>query len=318
MSTSFTSSDADVDALLVGQLNAADLDEECKAAVEELECCALQWSGIVRTVRADLRNPGLKPRRWVPMVDTSGSMQDERYDGQPMEERPLAVAVALSLLLAEMNEGCGADIEGKIIAFASKPVFIQAFEPQPPDAPPQLRSIGKVAYNLVRNSAACGFSTNLVDAVKLAATVKADAVVCFTDMGFDDACTCSVSAPTWNTALEEIAEASGGLPTKLVLWNLAQAEIGQPVETAAYDGLIQLSGWSPAVLKYFLAGNFQCFNTSFFLRTLFDEKYTDVDAHWRDKELHEVASKLCQNSVWQRDQFLAQLVAPNTYQFQPV
>ena len=312
-----TSSDAASDAFSVEQLNVADLDEQCKAAVEELECCALQWNGIVRTARADLRKTGLNRRRWVPMVDTSGSMEDERYDGQPMEERPLAVGVALSLLLAEINEGCGGHIEGKIIAFASKPVFIQAFQPPPPGAPPRLREIGKVAYNLVTNSAASGFSTNLVDAVRLAATVEADAVVCFTDMGFDMACSSSVSAPTWNTALEEIAMASGGLPTKLVLWNLAQTEIGQPVETAAYDGLIQLSGWSPAVLKYFLAGNFQCFNTSFFLRTLFDEKYADVDAHWRDKRSHEIASEIYHSGP-ARDEYVQTLIAPNTYKFQPV
>jgi len=49
-------------------------------------------NGIVRTVRANLHKDSVQ-RRWVPMVDTSGSMEDERYDGQPMEKRPLAGAL---------------------------------------------------------------------------------------------------------------------------------------------------------------------------------------------------------------------------------
>jgi hypothetical protein len=72
-----------VEQLSVEQLNIADLDEQCQAAVKELECRALPWNGIVRTVRANLHKDSVQ-RRWVPMVDTSGSMEDERYDGQPM------------------------------------------------------------------------------------------------------------------------------------------------------------------------------------------------------------------------------------------
>jgi hypothetical protein len=252
-------------------------------AQQELDTCNLQWHGIVKRIRKSLEQESIV-NRWVPMVDTSGSMEEQAFPGQPHEERPMAVGLALSLLLAEINEGRGSDLEGKIIAFHTTPKFVQVWAPQSSDAPRKLRNIGKVAYDLVYNGDCMGGSTNFAEALKLATTVRADAVVCFTDMAFDEACSDETSDTQWNSVVESMSVSMDTEFPQLVLWNLSQQEIGQPVDTANFAGVIQLAGWSPAVLQFFLKGDFKYFTTNFFLQQLFKEKFDDVRAADIDKE----------------------------------
>lgn len=252
-------------------------------AQQELDTCNLQWHDIVKRIVKSLEQDSIV-NRWVPMVDTSGSMEEQAFPGQPHEERPMAVGLALALLLAEINEGRGRDLEGKIIAFHTIPKFVQVWDPRLSDAPRELRNIGKVAYDLLYNGDCMGGSTNFVLALKLATDVRADAVVCFTDMAFDEASGNETSDTQWNSVVESMSVAMGKEFPQLVLWNLSQREIGQPVDTANFSGVIQLAGWSPAVLQFFLKGDFKYFTTNFFLQQLFKEKFNDVRAADIDKE----------------------------------
>jgi len=181
------------------------------------------------------------------MCDFSGSM-----DGLPK-----MVSLALGLLIAEVSG------TNKILTFDSEPKW-HTFEP---------------AHNLYQKVASIGdigqgLSTDFQKAMDLVLTdikerrcrpedVVKDLIV-FTDMGWDQACSegnsyrNNVKTAVWQTHIQMIREnfrrAGENLhgvpfqPPRIIIWNL-RAEYSDFHARADEEGVVMLSGWSPALFK---------------------------------------------------------------------
>ena len=260
-------------------------EAEIREHEQQLDVLNLQWNSIVQ----DFRKFPKEAR--VPMVDVSGSMFS---CNTPTEDQPGNIGVALALLLVEMNEGLGQNIEGKVLAFASKPEWVTVWEPEPGN---QLRNIGEVAYRLKNNTQCQGYHTNFVEAIRLAVQASATSIVCFSDMRFDSA-TDKEDVTQWDTHMENlIAENNGTLNTNIVFWNLDNDEMCQQVASSSFQGVIQLAGWSAALLKHFMLSEWEFFSTKFFLKELLTKHYKEPRADPSDKALHtDIPSLLEPNS----------------------
>ena len=208
-----------------------------------------QWHSFVEKARE-----GGALRDCVAMCDFSGSM-----DGTPK-----LVSMALGMLIAEVSG------TNKFLTFDSDPTWHQML---PEDSiMERVSKIGNVGH---------GLSTDFQKAMDLVlADVKArrlrpeqipkDLVV-FTDMGFDEACASDkksfwtghsyrnvVKTAPWQTHIQMIREAwkragedmwnQPFVPPRIVIWNL-RAEYKDFHATTDEEGVIMLSGWSPALFK---------------------------------------------------------------------
>ena len=208
-----------------------------------------QWRGFVEKARASgaLRD-------CIALCDFSGSM-----DGVPK-----MVSLALGLLIAEVSGS------NKFLTFDTDPKWHQMRPEQ--TVIERVGAIGNIGH---------GLSTDFQKAMDLVlADVKArrlrpeqipkDLIV-FTDMGFDQACGSDktsfwtghsyrnvVKTAPWQTHIEMIREAwkragedmwnQPFVPPRIVIWNL-RAEYKDFHASADQDGVIMLSGWSPALFK---------------------------------------------------------------------
>ena len=115
-------------------------------------------------------------------------------------------------------------------------------------------------------------------------------LIVLTDMGFDDACV--ASNDTWSTQLTLIQDAfhrvgeevwgvgTGWKPPRIVIWNL-RAEYNDFHAKADQEGVIQLSGWSPSVLKVLQTTGVQIETPDQGLRAILDDsRYDPVRAIW--------------------------------------
>ena len=202
-----------------------------------------QWRAFVERARA-----GGSLSNCVAMCDFSGSM-----DGVPK-----MVSLALGLLIAEVSG------TNKFLTFDSEPSWHQM---SPEDTIiNRVEKIGDIGQ---------GLSTDFQKAMDLVlADVKArrlrpeqlpkDLIV-FTDMGFDQACGSDagtyrniVKTAPWQTHIQMIREAwrragedMWNQPfeaPRIVIWNL-RAEYKDFHATAHEEGVIMLSGWSPALFN---------------------------------------------------------------------
>jgi hypothetical protein len=79
-------------------------------------------------------------------------------------------------------------------------------------------------------------------------------LIVITDMGFDDASACHPSSvsQSWESQLQrirrEFKEAGEWKPPRIVIWNV-RAAYKDFHATADQEGVVQLSGWSPSMLK---------------------------------------------------------------------
>jgi len=208
-----------------------------------------QWLAFVAKAKE-----GGALKNCVAMCDFSGSMS-----GQPM-----MVSLALGLLIAEVSGS------NKILTFDSEPKW-HTFNP---------------AHNLYEKVASIrgigqGVSTDFQKAMDLVLTdikerrcrpedIPKDLIV-FTDMGWDEACSSSeqssytgnsyrnnVKTAPWQTHIQMIREnfrrAGEDLhgvpfvPPRIVIWNL-RAEYSDFHARADEEGVVMLSGWSPALFK---------------------------------------------------------------------
>ena len=208
-----------------------------------------QWHGFVEKARA-----GGALRDCVALCDFSGSM-----DGIPK-----MVSMALGLLIAEVSG------TNKFLTFDSEPTWHQMRADD--TIIKRVESIGNIGH---------GLSTDFQKAMDLVlADVKArrlrpeqipkDLIV-FTDMGFDQACGSDktsfftghsyrnvVKTAPWQTHIQMIREAwkragedmwnQAFVPPRIVIWNL-RAEYKDFHATVDQEGVIMLSGWSPALFK---------------------------------------------------------------------
>ena len=208
-----------------------------------------RWRGFVEKARA-----GGALGNCVALCDFSGSM-----DGVPK-----LVSMALGLLIAEVSG------TNKFLTFDSEPKWHQMRPEQ--TIIERVAAIGNIGH---------GLSTDFQKAMDLVlADVKArrlrpdeipkDLIV-FTDMGFDQACGSNnasvwtghsyrhvVKTSPWQTHIQMIREAwrragedmwgTAFEPPRIVIWNL-RAEYKDFHAAADQDGVIMLSGWSPALFK---------------------------------------------------------------------
>ncbi|NBS53311.1 MAG: DUF2828 family protein [Spartobacteria bacterium] len=209
-----------------------------------------QWLAFVAKARE-----GGALKHCLAMCDFSGSM-----DGLPK-----MVSLALGLLIAEVSGS------NKILTFDSEPKW-HTFDPKH-DLYQKVASVGAYVGQ--------GLSTDFQKAMDLVLTdikerrcrpeeVPKDLIV-FTDMGWDEACSSSeqsrftentyshcVKTEQWQTHIQMIREnfrrAGEDLhgvpfvPPRIVIWNL-RAAYSDFHARADEEGVVMLSGWSPALFK---------------------------------------------------------------------
>lgn len=208
-----------------------------------------QWAAFVAKAKE-----GGTLKNCLAMCDFSGSM-----DGVPM-----MVSLALGMLIAEISGS------HKILTFDSIPQW-HTFNPAH-SIYEKVASIGNIGH---------GLSTDFQKAMDLVLEdikerrlkpedVPKDLIV-FTDMGWDQACSSSeqssftgnsyrhnVKTEQWQTHIQMIREnfrRAGEdmwgipfVPPRIVIWNL-RAEYSDFHARADEEGVVMLSGWSPALFK---------------------------------------------------------------------
>jgi hypothetical protein len=253
-------------------------DERTPHAASEDEKNLLrgQWRAFVEKARE-----GGALKNCLAMCDFSGSM-----DGLPK-----LICTALGMLVAEVNG------TNKILTFDSEPQW-HTF-PSDGDVFDKVRSIGPQLGQ--------GLSTDFQKAMDLVLTeVKARRVrpedmpkdlIVFTDMGWDQACGSDgrgyytgnsyrhhVKTAPWQTHIEMIRESfrrAGEdmwgvpfVPPRIVVWNL-RAEYKDYHATADQEGVVMLSGWSPALFKVLQEKGVEIATPLDALRALLDDPMYD-------------------------------------------
>ena len=201
----------------------------------EWDLLQAQWDSIKEEC---LQQGGLG--RCLAMCDFSGSMS-----GTPLE-----VSKALGLLISEINHPAFRD---HILTF---------------DAVPQWHSfVGKKTVQeklaTLRNCGqglntdfykACRCVLDRMVKYKVPVGEEPEDLIVITDMGFDDASACHPSSvsQSWESQLQrirrEFKEAGEWKPPRIVIWNV-RAAYKDFHATADQEGVVQLSGWSPSMLK---------------------------------------------------------------------
>ena len=259
----------------------SDEDERPRAAggsasEDEKNLLRGQWRAFVEKARE-----GGALKNCLAMCDFSGSM-----DGLPK-----LICTALGLLVSEVNG------TNKILTFDSDPRWHQFPEG---DVFDKIRSISTTLGQ--------GLSTDFQKAMDLVlADIKARRVrpedlpkdlIVFTDMGWDQACSSSQqsyytghsyrhnpkTAP-WQTQLEMIrenfrraGEDMWGVPfepPRIVVWNL-RAEYKDYHAAADQEGVVMLSGWSPALFKVLQERGVEIATPLDALRALLDDPMYDL------------------------------------------
>jgi hypothetical protein len=176
----------------------------------------------------------------VPMCDFSGSM-----DGTPLQ-----VSLALGLLLSEVSHPA---FRNGMMTFDSTPKWVKFNSDM---------TLAQKAHCALRHGQ--GLSTNFEAAMKLILNrmvdakvpvgEEPDALVVFTDMGFDAAAHGGAPYDTIVERYQKLFAQMGGwkIPT-IVLWNL-RASYKDYHARADRKGVIMLSGWSPSSMKILTTG----------------------------------------------------------------
>merc|ERR1712196_675973 len=195
----------------------------------------------------------------VPLVDVSGSMS-----GEPME-----VAIALGILISELAHESFRD---RVITFESNPRWhvlnpkdglkekVASLQSAPWGGSTSIEKALQLIYHVVRKN-------------KLSQEEVPDMIV-FSDMQFDAAeggysYNCSRGGGSWQTTHERIEAAFDKLgkeicgqpyePPRIIYWNIrgnSSSGIHAPVQ-ADRANVQMLSGYSPALMKLVLAGEFE-------------------------------------------------------------
>ena len=232
-----------------------------------------QWESIKRTIQKEIDDFAAQqtaaaaageevPQRGfnlgnvVPIVDVSGSMM-----GTPMQ-----VAVAMGLLMAELNSPA---FRNRVMTFHSRPSWFRT----------DRGTIGERVRHLM--SAPWGMNTDFDKAMQLILDTldrlarktgempEVPELAVFSDMQFDAACTARYGA--WDTAYERIvknfrdlgqtlrARGVTGVPDELkpptiTFWNIRDTMTTGLVTDANKRGVRLLSGFSQSLLKLLLSG----------------------------------------------------------------
>lgn len=184
----------------------------------------------------------------VAMCDVSGSMS-----GLPME-----VAIALSILLSELTHESFRDL---ILSFSSDPVW------------EDLKGCSGLVQKVQKlQKSNWGMSTDFYKAMsRIASVVEENGItekatpglVVFSDMQFDSSLGYTQDRKSWDTMHERIVkmfsdlgirmDGEPRLPPNIVYWNLRSDTVDYPA-AADQTGVATMSGYSPALMKFFLSG----------------------------------------------------------------
>lgn len=218
----------------------------------------------------------------VPLCDFSGSMNGV----------PKLVSLALGILVSEINHPAFRD---HILTFDAEPTWHSFVG----------KKTLKAKLDSVRGCIGIGLNTDFYRAcMKVLDKMKQGRVpvgeepedlLVLTDMGFDAA-----SNPhndtniVWKTQLEQIRDAfriageelwgagNGWRPPRIVIWNL-RAEYKDFHAKADQDGVVQLSGWSPSILKALQKEGVKVATPYEGLRIILDdERYDPVRRVWNE------------------------------------
>jgi hypothetical protein len=216
----------------------------------------------------------------VPMCDFSGSMA-----GVPKE-----VSLALGILISEVASPAFAD---HILTFDSTPRW-HSFTGKN-TLQEKVRSIGGLGQGLSTDfQKACDLVLSRLVEHKVAPEDAPTDLLVLTDMGFDQACgagaysyytgntyALNTKQKPWQTHFQMIREnfaRHGYQPPRIICWNLS-AQYKDFHAQAHEQGVLQLSGWSPAVLKALQTTGIQVETPYQGMRALLDsERYDAVRA----------------------------------------
>ncbi len=259
----------------------------CNSSADELAINQAQWESIRNQT---LTLGGLS--KCVPMCDFSGSMNGV----------PKLVSLALGVLISEINHSAFRD---HILTFDADPKW-HSFSGHT-----TLKDkLDGIKYNLGQ-----GLNTNfykacmcIVEKMKQARVPvgeEPDDLIVLTDMGFDAAShegsyshlkrgefqwvgQLEMIRNEFKLAGEEIwGEGNGWKPPRIVIWNL-RAEYKDFHAKADQEGVVQLSGWSPAMLKALQMGGVQVMTPYEGMRSILDDvRYDPVRRAW--DEVHGAA-----------------------------
>lgn len=246
---------------------------------EELDGYEAQWRSIVDPIKA-LGVLG----EWLAMCDFSGSMAGD----------PMFVSFALGLIIAECNTGV---FKNSILTFDSTPTLYR------------FKTAGFVSriQELVSAGVSQGLSTDFQAAYNLVLKTLIDSgvpatdapkyLLVLTDMGFDKAskhCAYNAYRHAVKTADHEthvqiarrafvkqgdalFGDGKGWAAPTVVVWNLRDLPDFQA--KAQEDGVLQVSGWSPSLLKLLATRGAGAFNSEAILRIALDDpRYDPVRA----------------------------------------
>lgn len=248
---------------------------------DELAINQGQWDSIKEET---LKLGGLG--KCVPMCDFSGSMNGI----------PKLVSLALGILISEINHSAFRD---HILSFDAEPKW-HSFSG---------KTTLKEKLDSIKGDLAQGLNTNFFKAAmkiiekmkehKVPVGEEPEDLIVLTDMGFD--CASKENGyyshkknEDWETQLttirrafkeagEEVwGEGNGWKPPRIVIWNL-RAEYKDFHAKADQEGVVQLSGWSPSMLKALQKGGVQVMTPYQGMRIILDdERYDAVRKIWNE------------------------------------
>ena len=222
----------------------------------------------------------------VPMCDFSGSMNG----------LPKLISLALGILVSEINHSAFKD---HILTFDAEPKW-HSFTG---------KNTLKEKLDSIRGDLGQGLNTNfykacmrIVEKMKQAKVPVGDEpadLIVFTDMGFDAAIRDNnyyghntVKSAVWDTQIQQIRDefkkageevwgvGNGWKAPRIVIWNLS-ANFKDFHAAADQEGVVQLSGWSPSMLKALQKGGVQVMTPYQGMRVILDdERYDEVRKVW--------------------------------------
>jgi hypothetical protein len=251
------------------------------ASQEELAINQGQWVSI-RDETLKLGGLG----KCVPMCDFSGSM-----DGVPK-----LVSLALGILISEINHSAFRD---HILTFDAEPTW-HSFAGKE-TLKEKLDSIhGRLGVGLNTDFyKACMCILKKMKEARVPVGEEPEDLIVLTDMGFDAAARDNSyssrhakSEARWEAQLEQIrrefkkageevwGEGRGWKVPRIVVWNI-RAQFKDFHAKADQEGVVQLSGWSPSMLKALQRGGVQVMTPYQGMRAILDdERYDKVREGW--------------------------------------
>jgi hypothetical protein len=255
----------------------------CYASSDELGINQGQWVSI-RDETLKLGGLG----KCVPMCDFSGSMNG----------LPKLISLALGILVSEINHSAFKD---HILTFDAEPKWHSFVG----------KDTLKEKLDSIKGDLGQGLNTDFYKAcmrivekmkeAKVPVGEEPEDLIVLTDMGFDTASKensynsrSNSKSPAWDTQIQQIrdefkrageevwGEGNGWKAPRIVIWNLS-AQYKDFHAKADQEGVVQLSGWSPSMLKALQKGGIQVTTPYQGMRAILDdERYDEVRAVWNE------------------------------------